>query len=213
MRALAAGKDAGRADHRRASRRRATKSAVEFRDDGAGLNLPRIREQGHRDGPDRAPTRTPSDAELANLIFTPGFSTADAVTELAGRGIGMDVVRSEVNALGGRIETASARRPGHELPSGAAADHRGDAGGDAALPVPSRWPCPSTLIEIVRRANAGRGRRRPMPAARYPFGDRRCRSSGSARCCRPAARSQRAARARSRGGHQKCAATHRAARR
>ncbi len=55
------------------------------------------------------------------------------MTELAGRGIGMDVVRSEVNALGGRIETATAGRPGHELQAGAAADHRGDAGGDAAL--------------------------------------------------------------------------------
>ena len=46
-----------------------------------------------------------SDAELAQLIFTPGFSTAEQVTELAGRGVGMDVVRSEVNAMGGRIET------------------------------------------------------------------------------------------------------------
>jgi chemosensory pili system protein ChpA (sensor histidine kinase/response regulator) len=48
-----------------------------------------------------------SDAEAANLIFMPGFSTATQVTELAGRGIGMDVVRSEVYALGGRIETAT----------------------------------------------------------------------------------------------------------
>ena len=49
-----------------------------------------------------------SDAELANLIFAPGFSTADTVTELSGRGVGMDVVRAEVNAMGGRVETATA---------------------------------------------------------------------------------------------------------
>jgi chemosensory pili system protein ChpA (sensor histidine kinase/response regulator) len=54
-----------------------------------------------------SPDATPSDADLANLIFTPGFSTADTVTELAGRGVGMDVVRSDVNAMGGRIETAT----------------------------------------------------------------------------------------------------------
>jgi chemosensory pili system protein ChpA (sensor histidine kinase/response regulator) len=48
-----------------------------------------------------------TDADAANLIFTPGISTAKLVTELAGRGIGMDVVRAEVSALGGRIETSS----------------------------------------------------------------------------------------------------------
>jgi chemosensory pili system protein ChpA (sensor histidine kinase/response regulator) len=87
--------------------------SVEFRDDGAGLNLPRIRERALQQG---LISRRPalSDAEAANLIFMPGFSTATEVTELAGRGIGMDVVRSEVNALGGRIET-------HRRPAGAPA--------------------------------------------------------------------------------------------
>ncbi|HET6598928.1 MAG TPA: Hpt domain-containing protein, partial [Burkholderiaceae bacterium] len=64
---------------------------VEFRDDGAGLDLARIRAKGVALGL-LAATAEPSDAELANLIFAPGFSTADAVTELAGRGVGMDVV-------------------------------------------------------------------------------------------------------------------------
>jgi chemosensory pili system protein ChpA (sensor histidine kinase/response regulator) len=81
--------------------------SVEFRDDGAGLDLARIRERGVALGLVAADAR-PSEAELANLIFTSGFSTASSVTELAGRGVGMDVVKSEVNALGGRIETASA---------------------------------------------------------------------------------------------------------
>ena len=80
--------------------------SVEVRDDGAGLDLPRIRERGLALGLlDAGAPYT--DGELANLIFNPGFSTADQVTELAGRGVGMDVVRAEVNAIGGRIETAT----------------------------------------------------------------------------------------------------------
>jgi chemosensory pili system protein ChpA (sensor histidine kinase/response regulator) len=78
--------------------------SVTFRDDGAGLDLRRILEKARHHGlvsTDQALT----DDEAANLIFMPGFTTAAEVTELAGRGIGMDVVRSEVQALGGRIET------------------------------------------------------------------------------------------------------------
>jgi chemosensory pili system protein ChpA (sensor histidine kinase/response regulator) len=80
--------------------------SVVFSDDGAGLNLARIREKAAAQGLVAAGQEL-SDAEAANLIFMPGFSTASNVTELAGRGIGMDVVRSEVQALGGRIETAT----------------------------------------------------------------------------------------------------------
>jgi len=80
--------------------------SVEFRDDGAGLNLQRIREKALASGL-LAPGRQIGDDEAANMIFMPGFTTASQVTELAGRGIGMDVVRAEVNALGGRIETHS----------------------------------------------------------------------------------------------------------
>lgn len=80
--------------------------SVEFRDDGAGLNLARIREKALASGLLAAGQQI-SDDEAANMIFMPGFSTASQVTELSGRGIGMDVVRSEVNALGGRIETST----------------------------------------------------------------------------------------------------------
>ncbi len=80
--------------------------AVEFRDDGAGLNLPRIREKAVAQGL-VSPVQNITDDEAASLIFMPGFSTASEVTELAGRGVGMDVVRAEVNALGGRIETTT----------------------------------------------------------------------------------------------------------
>ena len=80
--------------------------SMSFKDDGAGLDLQRIRQKAaERELPGADGPMT--DAQAAQLIFTPGFSTASAVTELAGRGIGMDVVRSEVDALGGRIETDS----------------------------------------------------------------------------------------------------------
>ena len=78
--------------------------SVQFDDDGAGLDIARIREKALQQGL-IAPGQDISDQDAANLIFMPGFSTASQVTELAGRGIGMDVVRAEVNALGGRIET------------------------------------------------------------------------------------------------------------
>ncbi|MBK6472852.1 MAG: Hpt domain-containing protein [Betaproteobacteria bacterium] len=80
--------------------------AVEFADDGGGLDLARIRERALQRGLLETGA-TPSDAELAQFIFRPGFSTAQTVTEIAGRGVGLDVVRDEVNAMGGRIETLS----------------------------------------------------------------------------------------------------------
>ncbi|WP_293660013.1 Hpt domain-containing protein [Rhodoferax sp. OV413] len=77
---------------------------VRFSDDGAGLDMEGILAKARANGL-VGPEDTLSVADAANLIFAPGFSTADVVTELSGRGIGMDVVRSEVQALGGRIET------------------------------------------------------------------------------------------------------------
>ena len=123
---------------------------VEFRDDGAGLNLARIRERGVALGLLDA-ARQYSDAELANLIFASGFSTATSVTELAGRGVGMDVVRSEVNAIGGRIRTATRANQGTSfklvLPlTTAVTQVLMLRCGETAVAVPS------TLIEIVRRA-------------------------------------------------------------
>jgi chemosensory pili system protein ChpA (sensor histidine kinase/response regulator) len=126
--------------------------AVEFRDDGAGLDLARIRERGVAMGL-VAPDAQPSDGELANLIFTPGFSTAAQVTELAGRGIGMDVVKNEVNALGGRIETASAPGQGTSfrlvLPLTTAVTQVVMLRAGAVTVA-----VPATLIEIVKRVPA-----------------------------------------------------------
>ncbi|MEJ6007851.1 Hpt domain-containing protein [Paucibacter sp. AS339] len=83
---------------------------LSFSDDGAGLNLARIRERGLQLGlikPETEALNPISDAALMQLIFTPGFSTAAQVTELSGRGVGMDVVRAEVSTLGGSIEINS----------------------------------------------------------------------------------------------------------
>jgi chemosensory pili system protein ChpA (sensor histidine kinase/response regulator) len=75
-------------------------------DDGAGLNYVRIREKAEAQGL-LLPGVEPTDSLLAQMIFAAGFSTAEAVTEVSGRGVGMDVVKSEISALGGRIEISS----------------------------------------------------------------------------------------------------------
>ena len=77
--------------------------AIILSDDGAGLNFGRIRERAESVGLIRA-GQVASEAELAELIFMPGFTTAGEITTTAGRGVGMDVVRAETLALGGRIE-------------------------------------------------------------------------------------------------------------
>ncbi|MHB1358591.1 MAG: hybrid sensor histidine kinase/response regulator [Rhodocyclaceae bacterium] len=79
---------------------------IEMSDDGAGLDLPRIRARAIEHGLLGA-DESADDARIMGLIFQPGFSTVTAVTEVAGRGIGMDVVRNETANLGGRIEVES----------------------------------------------------------------------------------------------------------
>ncbi|MGH8806929.1 MAG: hybrid sensor histidine kinase/response regulator, partial [Noviherbaspirillum sp.] len=79
---------------------------IHFSDDGQGLNLDRIRDKAQRTGL-LANDAEVSDDDVRDLIFHPGFSTAEEITELAGRGVGMDVVRSEAAALGGRVATKS----------------------------------------------------------------------------------------------------------
>ena len=89
-----------------ALRQESNEIVITLSDDGAGLNLPALRAKGLEKGL-LDPSREPTDAELTDLIFTSGFSTAENVTELSGRGVGMDVVRNEIAATRGRIETAS----------------------------------------------------------------------------------------------------------
>ena len=78
--------------------------SIRFEDDGSGLHLTRIRDKAQALGL-LPPGDAITESEAARLIFTPGFSTASTVSELAGRGIGMDVVSAEVQAVGGRIQT------------------------------------------------------------------------------------------------------------
>ena len=79
---------------------------IEVRDDGRGLNrgklISKARERGI-DAPD-----TMSDADVWGLIFAPGFSTAEVVTDVSGRGVGMDVVKKNITSLGGTVEIDSA---------------------------------------------------------------------------------------------------------
>lgn len=75
-------------------------------DDGSGLDLEKIRAKAESMGL-LNPGETVDNARLADFIFTPGFSTAGVVTQVAGRGVGMDVVRTEVSNLGGRVELQS----------------------------------------------------------------------------------------------------------
>lgn len=75
---------------------------IEVRDDGAGFNRERIAARARALGLVADPERLP-DAELLPVVFAPGFSTADVVTDLSGRGVGMDVVRRNIEALRGTI--------------------------------------------------------------------------------------------------------------
>ncbi len=87
-------------------RQESNEIALIVSDDGAGLDLAGLRQRAEEMGLLRA-GQEPSEAELMQLIFISGLSTAGEVTELAGRGIGMDVVKNEITAIGGRIEVAS----------------------------------------------------------------------------------------------------------
>ncbi len=89
-----------------AARQEGNEIIVQVADDGAGISLPRVRERAIERGLMRA-DQTVSDRELVEFIFAPGFSTVQEVTELAGRGVGMDVVRSELSGFGGRIAVST----------------------------------------------------------------------------------------------------------
>jgi len=88
---------------------RSGRIVIEVSDDGAGINRERVKGIAIEKGLISAETSL-SDEEIDNLIFMPGFSTAAEVSDISGRGVGMDVVRRSIQALGGRINIAS--RPG-----------------------------------------------------------------------------------------------------
>jgi two-component system chemotaxis sensor kinase CheA len=79
---------------------------IEVRDDGKGLNRAKLLSKARERGLDAPDSLT--DQEVYSLIFAPGFSTADQVTDVSGRGVGMDVVKKNITALGGTVEIDSA---------------------------------------------------------------------------------------------------------
>lgn len=126
--------------------------SVSFRDDGAGLDHKRIAERARTLGLLEADQEL-SPEQATELIFKPGFSTAGQVSELAGRGIGMDVVRAQIAALGGRIETHSTAGQGTTfklvLPLTTAVTHVVMLrAGEVSIGVPSN------LVELVQRVSS-----------------------------------------------------------
>ncbi|MCS4234766.1 Hpt domain-containing protein [Stenotrophomonas sp. BIGb0135] len=92
-------------------RREGSEIVLEVADDGAGLDREAIRRRAEQRGLVQADAVL-GDAELDAMIFSPGFSTADQVSQLAGRGVGMDVVHNEVRQLGGSVDIHSVRGQG-----------------------------------------------------------------------------------------------------
>ncbi|WP_100641847.1 chemotaxis protein CheA [Alteromonas facilis] len=84
---------------------------IEVSDDGKGLDVDRIKAKAIENGVIGANDRL-SDQAVKELIFAPGFSTAEAVTDLSGRGVGMDVVKRNIQSLGGQIDVKSEANEG-----------------------------------------------------------------------------------------------------
>ncbi|KSB90649.1 chemotaxis protein CheA [Caulobacter vibrioides] len=94
---------------RLAALHRSGRIVIEVSDDGKGINRERVHSIAIKKGL-ISPELQLTDEEIDNLIFLPGFSTADKISDVSGRGVGMDVVKRSVQALGGRISITS--RPG-----------------------------------------------------------------------------------------------------
>ncbi|PSJ50315.1 chemotaxis protein CheA [Pseudaminobacter soli (ex Li et al. 2025)] len=105
---LAAGKPA-EGVVRLSAMHRSGRIVIEVADDGAGINRPKVKQLAIAKGLIPADAQL-SDEETDNLIFLPGFSTASEVSNISGRGVGMDVVKRSIQSLGGRLSIAS--RPG-----------------------------------------------------------------------------------------------------
>jgi len=87
---------------------------ITITDDGKGIDVARVKAKALEKGL-LAPTDTPSDKDILNLIFAPGFSTAQAVTNVSGRGVGMDVVKKNIESLRGAVDIESTPGQGCRL--------------------------------------------------------------------------------------------------
>ena len=92
-------------------RQESNEIALVVSDDGAGLDLDKLHKKAIEKGV-LTRDQQASDAELMQLIFVSGLSTAEKVTQLSGRGVGMDVVRNEIASIGGRVDIATTRGGG-----------------------------------------------------------------------------------------------------
>ena len=148
---------------------------IEVADDGRGLDCDRILVKARQKGLVEDGARL-SESDTFRLILEPGFSTADQVSELSGRGVGMDVVRKQVEKLRGRIEIRSqagqgdipvevAANPGPHRWSGG--DHRGPAVYRAAV---CRWemfrPAADAMFTVQNRQEMALVRGRLFPVLR-----------------------------------------------
>jgi two-component system chemotaxis sensor kinase CheA len=84
---------------------------IELSDDGAGINIERVRAKAREKGILEEGVDL-DETQIMDLIFAPGFSTKDVVSEVSGRGVGMDVVREKLSALGGFVEVATRQNVG-----------------------------------------------------------------------------------------------------
>ena len=107
---LAAGKPEG-GTVRLSAAHRSGRVIIEVSDDGGGIDRARVRKIAKDKGLIPADAVL-SDSDIDNLLFLPGFSTADTVSDLSGRGVGMDVVRTSIQSLGGRVSIASTQGQG-----------------------------------------------------------------------------------------------------
>ncbi len=94
-----------------AAAHRGGRIVIEIRDDGAGINSDRVLKKARERGL-IGPDTTLTEDDINNLIMAPGFSTAETISDISGRGVGMDVVRSNIQDIGGRISLRSERGRG-----------------------------------------------------------------------------------------------------
>ena len=163
--------------------------SVTFKDDGAGLDHERITARARALGLIEEGQQLTVD-QASEMIFKAGFSTADQVSELAGRGIGMDVVRANVAALGGRIETRTATGAGTSfklvLPLTTAVTHVVMMrAGAVSIGVPS------SLVELVQRVS-GSDVESAYLSQSYPFGSEQVPFYWAGALLQSSARSERA---------------------
>ena len=95
---------------------------VEISDDGRGIDAQKVKTRAIERGLlKQEEANRLNEADILDFIFRPGFSTADEITEISGRGVGLDVVQSVLHRLKGTVQVVSRTGPGHNLPAAVAA--------------------------------------------------------------------------------------------